>query len=168
MQQKSRPIIFICHSMGGLVCKKVLCASSSSSCVISSLMSAQALVIANEKKCYHSILNSTKAIFFFGTPHQGSHLADTILRASFLLSLPTTSAVQVIVGKGKPLRSELVEELSPESKSLDELCSAFVERAHNIPYIISFCEVNKIRGQLVSSPPCRGVTRLSRTPVQCL
>lgn len=151
MQQKSRPIVFIRHSVGGLVCKKVHCASSSSSCVTSSLMSAQALVIANEKTCYHSILNSTKAIFFFGTPHQGSHLADTILRASFLLSLPTTSAVQV--RGGKPLTSELVEELSPESKSLDELCSAFVERAHNIPCIISFCEVNKIRGQLVSIPP---------------
>ncbi|KAI9769491.1 MAG: hypothetical protein M1840_003968 [Geoglossum simile] len=49
---ESRPIIFIAHSMGGIL---VL----------------QALVESKHNPRYRHILNSTRGIFFFGTPHQG-------------------------------------------------------------------------------------------------
>lgn len=55
----SRPIIFIAHSLGGLVCKK-------------------ALLLSRETPEYHlrSIFESTKGIIFMGTPHKGSWMAD--------------------------------------------------------------------------------------------
>ncbi|KAI9150668.1 Agmatine deiminase [Paramyrothecium foliicola] len=54
----SRPIIFICHSLGGLVCE-------------------DALVISRDRRETHlqSISHHTCGIVFLGTPHRGSGLA---------------------------------------------------------------------------------------------
>ncbi|KAI9774757.1 MAG: hypothetical protein M1839_001624 [Geoglossum umbratile] len=52
-----RPILFICHSLGGLVVKR-------------------ALVTAKAAERYSSIKNATYGIVFFGTPHQGGNLAS--------------------------------------------------------------------------------------------
>lgn len=128
--QSSRPIIFICHSLGGLVCKK-------------------SLIIANEKRDrYESILDSTRAIFFFGTPHQGSDFADT---ASNFFRLFDTWVVEAIGKKGKPVRPELIKDLGPKSKTLEQLCTAFVNRAHAVRCIVSFFELNKLRSQIIVS-----------------
>ncbi|MCJ1377534.1 hypothetical protein MMC17_000629 [Xylographa soralifera] len=124
----SRPIVFICHSMGGLVCK-------------------QSLVIANNKRnTYQWVLDSTKAIFFFGTPHHGSDIADTVLSASPLLRLFDLGIVEFVVGRGKLLRTDLIKELSAKSKALDELCDAFVERTEKVTSIVTFYELNTIHG----------------------
>ncbi|KAI9701793.1 MAG: hypothetical protein M1836_001137 [Candelina mexicana] len=48
----NRPIIFVCHSLGGIVVK-------------------EALVEAKRNKTYNSIREATYAIVFFATPHQG-------------------------------------------------------------------------------------------------
>ncbi|KAF2497385.1 hypothetical protein BU16DRAFT_457660 [Lophium mytilinum] len=55
----TRPIIFVCHSLGGLVCE-------------------DALVQAGQRPEDHlrSILHSTHGIVFLGTPHHGSGLAQ--------------------------------------------------------------------------------------------
>jgi len=54
-----RPIIFISHSLGGLVCEQaLLCCRSSNA------------------KRMRSVLDCTEAIIFMGTPHFGSHLAN--------------------------------------------------------------------------------------------
>ncbi|KAL4782389.1 hypothetical protein BJX76DRAFT_369205 [Aspergillus varians] len=53
---ESRPIIFIAHSLGGIVVK-------------------EALVQAKLGHTYNSIRTATYGIAFFGTPHRGSHLA---------------------------------------------------------------------------------------------
>lgn len=60
-------------------------------------------------------------------------------------------AVEFIGGRGKLVRADLIKELSAKSKPLDELCSAFVEQAHKIQCITTFCETNKFRGTLVSN-----------------
>ncbi|KAI9859416.1 MAG: hypothetical protein M1813_006753 [Trichoglossum hirsutum] len=52
-----RPILFVCHSLGGLVVKR-------------------ALVIAKAAETYLSIKNATYGIVFFGTPHQGGNFAS--------------------------------------------------------------------------------------------
>ncbi|KAL4813075.1 hypothetical protein BDW67DRAFT_117571 [Aspergillus spinulosporus] len=60
-----RPIIFICHSLGGIVVK-------------------EALVQAKLGHTYHSIQMATYGIAFFGTPHRGSQLAklgETVAKA---------------------------------------------------------------------------------------
>ncbi|KAG4437170.1 hypothetical protein IFR05_007326 [Cadophora sp. M221] len=54
-----RPIIFICHSLGGLICEQALLCCRSS----------------NEKRM-KSVLDCTGAVIFMGTPHSGSHLAN--------------------------------------------------------------------------------------------
>jgi protein SERAC1 len=52
-----RPIIFIAHSLGGLVCE-------------------EALNLSGKRQDLQSILANTLGIIFMGTPHEGSHLAN--------------------------------------------------------------------------------------------
>ncbi|RDW59348.1 uncharacterized protein DSM5745_11043 [Aspergillus mulundensis] len=62
---ESRPIIFIAHSLGGIVVK-------------------EALVQAKLGHTFESIRTATYGIAFFGTPHRGSHLAkmgETLAKA---------------------------------------------------------------------------------------
>jgi hypothetical protein len=55
----SRPLIFVAHSLGGLVCKKAI------------------LLSRNELDSYHrNIFDYTKGIVFMGTPHKGSWMAE--------------------------------------------------------------------------------------------
>ncbi|KAF2793083.1 hypothetical protein K505DRAFT_325724, partial [Melanomma pulvis-pyrius CBS 109.77] len=51
-----RPIVFLCHSLGGIIVK-------------------QALRIATNEDRYNPIASATKGIVFFGTPHRGADLA---------------------------------------------------------------------------------------------
>ncbi|KAL4744666.1 WD40-repeat-containing domain protein [Aspergillus terricola var. indicus] len=55
----SRPIIFVAHSLGGLVCKKAILRSRN-----------------NPDVHLRSIFDSTKGVIFMGTPHKGSWMAD--------------------------------------------------------------------------------------------
>lgn len=53
----SRPIIFVCHSLGGIVVK-------------------QAMILAHRNDNHKAVLSCTKGIIFMGTPHGGSQYAD--------------------------------------------------------------------------------------------
>ncbi|KAI1397445.1 TPR-like protein [Hypoxylon fuscum] len=55
-QEPQRPLIFICHSLGGLVVK-------------------EALVEANLDVTYKPIVEATKLLVFFATPHRGGNYA---------------------------------------------------------------------------------------------
>jgi hypothetical protein len=55
----SRPIIFVTHSLGGLVCKKAILLSRN-----------------NPDAHLQSIFNCTKGVVFMGTPHRGSWMAN--------------------------------------------------------------------------------------------
>ncbi|KAG9236956.1 hypothetical protein BJ875DRAFT_455082 [Amylocarpus encephaloides] len=54
-----RPIIFVVHSMGGLVVKK-------------------AYILGQNNNDYEEIIASTKAILFLATPHRGTYLAELL------------------------------------------------------------------------------------------
>jgi protein SERAC1 len=54
----SRPLIFVAHSLGGLVCKKAILLSRN-----------------NPEPHLRSIFDHTKGVIFMGTPHRGSWLA---------------------------------------------------------------------------------------------
>ncbi|KAF2787747.1 hypothetical protein K505DRAFT_379390 [Melanomma pulvis-pyrius CBS 109.77] len=56
-QVGQRPIVFIAHSLGGLVCE-------------------EALNLSNRRQDLASILPNTLGVIFMGTPHGGSHLAS--------------------------------------------------------------------------------------------
>ena len=78
---KDRPIIFIAHSLGGIVVKR-------------------ALVEAKLNDLYRSIREATYGIAFFGTPHQGGNLArlgdiaSTIIRS--VLRNPSNSLMEAL------------------------------------------------------------------------
>jgi hypothetical protein len=55
----SRPIIFVAHSLGGLVCKKAILRSRN-----------------NPDAHLRNIFDCTKGVIFMGTPHKGSWMAD--------------------------------------------------------------------------------------------
>lgn len=63
-----RPLMFICHSLGGLVIKQVLRAAFDS---------------ANQSE-KQAVFNNTRAVVFLATPHQGATLA------TFLQHIPVT------------------------------------------------------------------------------
>ena len=55
----SRPLIFVAHSLGGLVCKKAILRSRN-----------------NPEAHLRGVFECTKGIIFMGTPHRGSWMAD--------------------------------------------------------------------------------------------
>ncbi|OQU97568.1 Ankyrin repeat-containing protein [Cladophialophora immunda] len=55
----AKPIIFICHSLGGIVVK-------------------QAMIMAHEFDYFADVLRATRLIVFMGTPHRGSQIAATL------------------------------------------------------------------------------------------
>ncbi|KFY74393.1 hypothetical protein V499_05575 [Pseudogymnoascus sp. VKM F-103] len=59
-QNRSRGIVFVGHSMGGIVVKK-------------------ALVMASEEQRYKNIVESTRGVMFMGTPHDGADAAKLAL-----------------------------------------------------------------------------------------
>ncbi|KAH0552892.1 hypothetical protein GP486_006908, partial [Trichoglossum hirsutum] len=91
----SRPIIFIGHSLGGIVIK-------------------QALFQAKIEQRYNSISESTVGIMFLGTPHRGS---EKVAYGKVLASLATT-----VLNKPSP---RLVKALQVNSKALMRLTTDF-------------------------------------------
>ncbi|CEJ86006.1 hypothetical protein VHEMI03982 [[Torrubiella] hemipterigena] len=55
----SRPLIFVAHSMGGLVVKK-------------------AVMMGKQDQQFSAIISNVRAIMFLATPHRGSHYAKTL------------------------------------------------------------------------------------------
>lgn len=67
----NRPIMFICHSLGGLLVKQVLRMSSD----------------AAETSAERAVFENTRSVFFLATPHQGAELAS--LLGNFRVAFPT-------------------------------------------------------------------------------
>ena len=109
--ESSRPIIFVVHSLGGIVIKEMLRRSSD---------------------CYQSqthlrdIYISTIGIMFFGTPHSGAdprtffhHIAEKFFKAL-----------------GFSVDEQIVNSLLPSSERLKELRDSFGPRAYEQNWII--------------------------------
>ena len=112
-----RPIVFICHSLGGIVMKK-------------------ALVIAHERSDrYQSLSSEVYGVIFMGTPHRGADLAFWTSTLSSMADLLTLGAV----------RTRLLNDLQPKSDTLGDICSQFVERGKNLK-IFTMYERLKIKG----------------------
>jgi triacylglycerol esterase/lipase EstA (alpha/beta hydrolase family) len=115
-----RPIVFVCHSLGGIVVKK-------------------ALVLANERSSdvgFKDILDNTRAIAFLAVPHRGSATADWMQILAYTLkagSLGTTTNKAVLEG------------LRKNSPMLRDISKQFVERGKDLQ-IYTFYELEKIAG----------------------
>ncbi|KAI1807579.1 TPR-like protein [Daldinia bambusicola] len=86
-----RPLVFICHSLGGLVVK-------------------EALIEANQDETYRPILQATRLLVFFSTPHRGGNYANI---GRFFARL-------VRFGSGNRHDNRLLDELRKNSHSANK------------------------------------------------
>ncbi|KAH7140649.1 P-loop containing nucleoside triphosphate hydrolase protein, partial [Dactylonectria macrodidyma] len=94
-----RPIIFVCHSLGGLVCKDAI------------IFSTQ----GRDREDLVDFSQSTAGIVFMGTPHRGSAIADYASRFSGL------------VGSFKQTNLSLLQILRTESETLQRIHDDFCD-----------------------------------------
>ncbi|KFA71332.1 hypothetical protein S40288_09108 [Stachybotrys chartarum IBT 40288] len=107
LNEPTRPIVFLAHSMGGLVVAKAL-----------TLAAAKP-----EEVAYTRILDCFAGGIFFGTPFKGStETARALLLASFLQQV-----------NGGAIPSQMLHTLDPERDSLNELRRDFVQLAFKEP-----------------------------------
>lgn len=99
--EKQRPILFVCHSIGGLVVTK-------------------ALLVAYVAKVqyYKNILDSTTGVLFLGTPHAGSDSAA--------LAKPLVDIAHIVLPRiWGTVRKDLVASLERNGSELLELSGQF-------------------------------------------
>ncbi|KAI2621919.1 hypothetical protein GGS26DRAFT_255256 [Hypomontagnella submonticulosa] len=101
VRQRDRPIIFIGHSLGGIVVKKML---------------IHADVRRTSRRPCAELLDNVKGILFMSTPHRGSHYASIGSICANMLEA---------VSFGTSANTALVHELRCGSKTLQEISNAF-------------------------------------------
>ena len=114
----ARPIIFIVHSLGGIVVKEALCQSRS---------------FANHRTNGRltATFESTIGIFFFGTPHGGADPRGLLARV----------AEKAVRAAGFTVQQEVFETLLPNSKHLSQLRNEFLAMVEEREWtIVSFRE----------------------------
>lgn len=109
--QPCRPIVFVAHSLGGIVVKEAL---------------RQAQGFQLHQPQFHQIYMSTAAIIFFGTPHGG---ADP-------RGLRELVAEKLIKAAGFSVNEQIVNALLPTSERLKELRDAFAPMARQNNWLI--------------------------------
>ena len=118
---QGRPIMFICHSLGGVIFKEALnCAHTK---------------LPND--IYQDFLNSTKAVAFLGTPHAGATAAWWASKASLLAGVLSAELV--------PRSDKFVNCLQKNSEELARISMDFVHRAD--PLIIKSFYETKATGK---------------------
>ncbi|KAI0840854.1 hypothetical protein F5Y06DRAFT_294126 [Hypoxylon sp. FL0890] len=115
IQESYRPIIFICHSLGGLVFK-------------------QAFNIAKEDDKYLTIEKHVQGVMFFGTPHRGSGLASW---ANIIGNVLKTASF------GTSTNVQLARDLEPESKLLKYISESLLNKCGKLK-IVSCYETSKM------------------------
>ena len=120
---RGRPIVFICHSLGGIVVKK-------------------ALILAHERSSdpfFKDILDNTKAIAFLGVPHKGS---DSAWWANFTASALKAASI------GTSTNTALVADLRKDCSTLTNISKQFVDRTTGLK-LYTFFERQKLFGVVV-------------------
>ena len=118
--QKERPIIFLAHSLGGIVVKK-------------------ALIIAHERSShYGSLLTKVSGMVMFGVPHRGS---DVAYWANFGANVLNASQLGA--------NANFVHSLKKNSEAFLKISQQFIERAADLKTIYSFYELEKLHNILV-------------------
>ncbi|KAH7411421.1 hypothetical protein BKA64DRAFT_549844, partial [Cadophora sp. MPI-SDFR-AT-0126] len=121
-EEPSRPVIYVAHSLGGIIVKEML--RRSSGCQVG-------------QKHLRSVFDSTSGIVFFGTPHGGAdprgflqHVLEAIIKAV-----------------GVRVNEQVVNTLLPSAERLRELRDEFSPMAHRQEWIIhSFQEELGVKG----------------------
>ena len=121
-KEQGRPILFVCHSLGGIVVKK-------------------ALVIAHDESPtnYKDIIESVRGVAFLGVPHGGAAVARLGYFFAELLKKATL---------GRTTNASLAADLRGGSKILREVTTQSVHRLAQLR-ICSFFEREKTWGELI-------------------
>jgi predicted alpha/beta hydrolase family esterase len=115
-------LVFVAHSLGGIVVKK-------------------ALILAHEQEDqYGSLLQQIAGVVFMGTPHRGANIADSM---SYLAS--GLHLAQFGAGTNR----ELLACLKKDSTVLAEITQRFAACCQDMK-IVSFYETRRYSGKLVS------------------
>lgn len=98
----SRPIIFLCHGLGGICVKRALAYSNTST--------------AKQVQHRRSIFTSTYGILFFATPHNG--MSDAALRAeaSLIPATATLSQLSSALTKNSATLRDIADQFAPLTK----------------------------------------------------
>jgi len=101
--RNGRPVIFVGHSMGGLIAKRMLVTSAASS---------DPDVLSLARQC--------RGIVFYGTPHLGSHIAKLNTYAKYLF-FPSTEVVDLEAGSPRlvDLHLAFLEYAKAKGQNLD-------------------------------------------------
>lgn len=112
---ESRPLIFVAHSLGGLVCKKALLLSRN-----------------KPEKHLQSVFHHTKGFIFMGTPHRGSWMAEWASVPARLLGLTMStnkSLLDVLKPDDQLLESlqinfwNMIRQLRDEGRTIEITCA---------------------------------------------
>jgi hypothetical protein len=138
---EQRPIIFVCHSLGGIVCKQV---SNSKLMHLRESDLLEALVLAHEDNhLYGDILSATSGIVFFGTPHRGSKGADIgkVVGRVVNACLRASQAARL----AGSIREDLLATLGSNSQVLSDLAISSRNRLKNLE-VVTFYETECMPG----------------------
>ncbi|KAF8540576.1 hypothetical protein BDD12DRAFT_833045 [Trichophaea hybrida] len=117
--EKARPVVFIAHSLGGIVLKK-------------------AMIIAHERSLlYGDLLKCVHGAAFFGVPHRGSEVAYWANFAANLLKIP-------LLGN---TNAKFVAALQKNSEAFANISQQFIECSSSLQ-IRTFYETKKAYNQL--------------------
>ncbi|KAK3168452.1 hypothetical protein OEA41_004900 [Lepraria neglecta] len=116
-----RPIIFVCHLLGGIVVKEVF--PSQQEAPPSTNLDFQALAYSASRTSkqlehLHSVFISTYGILFLGTPHNGSDIAKMSITAQRLVSA-------VVPKKVLDTHGQLLNALKEDSETLQNITDQF-------------------------------------------
>ncbi|KAK3317310.1 Alpha/Beta hydrolase protein [Cercophora scortea] len=117
-----RPIVFVAHSLGGLIVK-------------------QALRFAHNETTYQSLATSTRGLLFYGTPHAGSSTDRWLQLARSFAPLHPPKSKSHILSPFHRLPSPLVQALESNSTDIADICEDFRHLARRYA-IISFYETH--------------------------
>ncbi|KAK8035338.1 hypothetical protein PG993_010333 [Apiospora rasikravindrae] len=104
-----RPLIFICHSLGGIIAKRALIYAESRK--------------GKKMEHVHALYVSTYAMLFFGTPHNGSSRANLASYAQRMVSslmpskvIDTDSQLLNALKDGSEILQEITDNFQPKMK----------------------------------------------------
>ncbi|PQE09827.1 hypothetical protein CJF30_00010308 [Rutstroemia sp. NJR-2017a BBW] len=117
-----RPLIFVAHSLGGIIVKR-------------------ALILTNERSDHwQNIRDSAAGIVFFAVPHRGADIAYWATLTANALTFATLGAMG---------NARFVKALKRNSPEFSRISQAFIQPATRFKIIRTFYETSKIGNQII-------------------